>query len=162
VLAWLASSDRDTRLSFLKKFASCMRYEELKPAVKIIDGTKKRKSPNKSFVYQKRKEKRQQQKSERNEESPCEEKPNEESTCSSDAAPTSNLFAQMPAEDEPDFWWNRYDQKDIVAIDCEMVSLIELNQFNKHIEEAAKVAIVDWEGNKHEVRIFTACMNMSS
>jgi len=131
-----------------------MKYEELKPAVKILDGTKKRKSPNKSFVYQKRKEKRNQKKSELTEEGQKKADSGEEATCSSDAAPTSNSFAQMPAEDEQDFWWNRFDPKDIVAMDCEMVSLIELNQFNKHIEEAAKVAIVDWNGKKHEVSNF--------
>jgi len=66
-----------------------MKHEELKAAVTIIDNTKKRKSPNKSFVYKKRQEKRNKK-----------DFSNEDNTWSSDAAQTSNSFAPTSAEDE--------------------------------------------------------------
>jgi len=104
-------------------------------------------------VYEKRRQKRNLKKGTDHDDKPIENEPGEAEPCLSDAAPTSNSFAPMPAEDEQGFWWDQYEPKDIVALDCEMVSLNKLNQFNKHIEEAAKVAIVNWKGDKHEVGI---------
>jgi hypothetical protein len=42
-------------------------------------------------------------------------------------------------------WWNEYSAENIVALDCEMVSLKQKDEFGHHIQQAATVSIVNLE-----------------
>jgi hypothetical protein len=53
--------------------------------------------------------------------------------------------ATLPKKDEHQFWFDEYENKDIVSLDCEMVSLLEKDR-GKHKMKAATVSVVDFDG----------------
>jgi hypothetical protein len=60
-------------------------------------------------------------------------------------APANTVVAPATTAEEGQEWWNHYSPEDIVALDCEMVSLKLKDEFDHHIKQAATVSIVNFK-----------------
>jgi hypothetical protein len=120
-------------LNFLKQAIQCTPHDELKTVQRFVDNSKKRKSPNRHFSKSYRLS--------------CHE--NLEAS-----AQTSTTVAQKSLVS----WWDEIGHQNIVALDCEMVTLVKKNDFGKFVQQAATVGIVDYNLNQiYDVIIRNKC-----
>lgn len=63
-------------------------------------------------------------------------------TAESSERPSKDEDRQLHADSEP--WWSKYEDNDIVAMDCEMVTLLpKFSPTKKHFQQAATVDTVN-------------------
>jgi len=133
-LTWLATTDRSSRLDFIKSCILECNLEETERVFSMAVTAKKRRKRDIEV-------------------SSLASKTKLVAPATTAVAPANTLVAPATTAVAPANtsvsqrrpWWQMYNKKDIIALDCEMISLHECNEHGKHITRAATVSIVNFK-----------------
>ena len=140
---WIGGISSNERIGYIKRLIDTCPLEDIKPLKNVLVNTAKRKSP---FPRNYAKKIRLGQ---INVEASTSSTPNEVVPKSSPEVLVSTYVGmdvsnQLQAEQ---FWWKSYKKEDIVALDCEIVS-IKMPQGQRNKMTAATVSVVDFYGKE--------------
>jgi hypothetical protein len=136
-------------------------HDQLEVVYNFVNNAKKRKSPNKSIANRNKRERKRQREADYQgaayediapgvgDESSLNKTPSaEDGKAKQTSAVAAQMLAEPPQQKSKTLgWWESFDASEILSFDTEMVTLLEKDEFGKHKQQAATVAIVVYDGN---------------